>query len=80
MSRRVVQLNDAIRADGIPWSRSWRVEGARCNCGGTILIDENGRGCFKYEMYCEKCLRCDADGWPTVLECLKNAESFAGWK
>jgi hypothetical protein len=54
----------------------WEVIGRVCGCGGTLFIDRNGTGNFKYETFCGSCSKCDPNGWRTLAECLANLTYF----
>ncbi len=56
---------------------TWLIEGATCKCGGILIIDRCGsRGEFLYETYCKSCRACDCNGWPTILDCLKESPAY----
>lgn len=48
----------------------------RCECGGRVLIERVGTGDWRWESYCEKCLTCDCNGWPTLA---KAQQEVAGY-
>lgn len=48
-----------------------------CKCGGRLRIEDfYGRGIFRFETYCDKCLVCDVNGHPRLAEALSYAKDY----
>jgi hypothetical protein len=54
----------------------WRMDGVNCGCGGTLYIDRNGSGEWRYETFCQQCLTCDVNGWRTLRQCLEESPEY----
>ena len=50
------------------------IDGAKCRCGGELSIrDWAKHGDMRYETSCEKCLKCDPNGHPSLKKALEGA-------
>ena len=55
------------------------IEGLRCNCGGQIAIKDwrtEVRREIRYEAYCEKCQKCDPNGYLSIRKTGQGAEEY----
>ena len=58
--------------------RHYEIIGAKCSCGGQMLAEASGsRGAFEWELYCDKCLDADPNGYATLRECVQEAKTWA---
>jgi hypothetical protein len=65
-----VQIN--LRFTGAGWDCA---APRSCVLGTPLSSDPD----FRWETFCTECETCDANGWPTLADCVANAaEYFAG--
>ena len=60
----------------------YRIEGVtdqgKTSCGGQVYAEkvESHNREFAWECYCERCLDCDPNGWPSLRACVAEAAGF----
>jgi hypothetical protein len=47
-----------------------------CQCGGTVYIERNGYGNWRWESWCDECKQCDPNGWPSLFSAVMKAPEF----
>lgn len=49
----------------------------RCRCGGMVWVEKDGHDpSFLWESFCKKCGTCDANGHPSLRDCMATATKY----